>query len=73
MRCTHRQMGEWTVALSTSRIGAIAIQRTRRQQKDLVVLRAMYAAKPGKEKKAARRALKAFKKANPRKADLRAA
>lgn len=40
--------------------------RERRAEKALCMLRAMMAAKPGKEKKAARRALKRFKSDHPK-------
>jgi hypothetical protein len=51
----------------------IAMPRTRRQEKALFVLRAMMAAKPGKQKKAAKRASRLFKKAFPKEGRLKAA
>ena len=46
----------------------IRTPRSRRAEMSLCVLRAMFNAKPGKERKAAKRAKKAFKAAHPKKA-----
>lgn len=44
----------------------ITLPRTRKQEKALVVLRAINDAKPGKEQKAVRKALKKFKRDHPK-------
>lgn len=48
-----------------SRLG-ITLPITRKQEKTLVILRAIGDAKPGKEQKAVRKALKKFKRDHPK-------